>query len=79
MDVLLVRTNWSAISYNLMKTNVNLKIMPFGHVSIEIKGYEMEREAREKESPVYVVPKTTGPQSIEIENYLVPKTTGGLY
>ena len=64
-----------------IKINVNFRIIPFGHASIEIKGYEEEREAREKESPIYLEPKTTNPQLIEItfggENYVVPKTTGG--
>lgn len=64
-----------------IKINVNFRIMPFGHASIEVKGHEEEKEAREKESPVYLEPKTTNPQLIEItfggENYTVPKTTGG--
>ena len=64
------------------KINVNFKIIPFGHATIEIKGHEEEKELREKESPVYLEPKTTNPQLIEItfggENYTVPKTTGGL-
>jgi len=65
-----------------IKINVNFKIIPFGYVSIEIKGHEAEKEAEEKESPVYLEPKTTNPQLIEItfgrENYKVPRTTGGL-
>jgi hypothetical protein len=64
-----------------IKINVNFRIMPFGHASIEVKGHEEEKEAREKESLVYLEPKTTNPQLIEItfggENYTVPKTTGG--
>jgi len=65
-----------------IKINVNFKIIPFGHASIEIKGHEAEKETEEKESPVYFEPKTTNPQFIEItfggENYKIPRTTGGL-
>jgi hypothetical protein len=65
-----------------VKINVNFRIIPFGHASIEIKGHEEEKELREKELPVYLEPKTTNLQLIEItfdrENYTVPKTTGGL-
>ena len=62
-----------------IKINVNFKIIPFGYVSIEIKGHEAEKEAEEKESPVYLEPKTTNPQLIEInfDEYKVPETTGG--
>jgi len=60
---------------------INFRILPFGHVSIEVKGHEDKKEVREKESPVYFEPKTTNPQLIEItfggENYKIPKTTGG--
>lgn len=65
-----------------LKINVNFRIIPFGHISIEIKGHEVEEEVREKESPIYLEPKTTNPQAIEItfggENYSVPKTTCGI-
>jgi len=65
-----------------VKINVNFRIIPFGHASIEIKGHEEEKELREKELPVYLEPKTTNLQLIEITfdggNYTVPKTTGGL-
>jgi len=64
-----------------IRISVNFRIIPFGHASIEVKHNEEEREVREKESPVYLEPKTTNPQLIEItfggENYMVPKTTGG--
>lgn len=64
-----------------IKINVNFKIIPFGHASIEIRGREEEKEISEKEFPVYLEPKTTNPQLIEItfdgENYTIPKTTGG--
>lgn len=64
-----------------IKINVNFRIMPFGHTFSEVKGHEEEKEARKKESPVYLEPKTTNPELIEItfggENYTVPKTTGG--
>lgn len=65
-----------------IKININFRIIPFGHALIEVKGYGEEKEVREKESPVYIVPKTTSPELIEIifggENYITPKTTGGL-
>ncbi|MBU0568462.1 hypothetical protein KJ693_07270 [bacterium] len=64
-----------------VKININFRILPFGHAFLEAKGYEEEKEVREKESPVYIVPKTTNPELIKItfggENYAVPKTTGG--
>jgi hypothetical protein len=41
-----------------IKINVNFKIIQFGHASIEIKRHEAEKETEEKESPVYLVPKT---------------------
>jgi len=63
------------------KINVSLRIIPFGHADREMRGHEEEKEIREKEAPVYLEPKTTNPQLIEItfggENYVVPKTTGG--
>ena len=61
---------------------INVRIIQFGHASIEIKGHEEVKEVKEKEPPVYLEPKTTNPQVIEItfggENYIVPKTTGGI-
>jgi hypothetical protein len=64
-----------------IKVNVNFRILPFGYTSIELKGRGVETEIREKEFPVYIEPKATNPQLIEItfggENYGVPKTTGG--
>ena len=64
-----------------VKVNVNFKILPFGHTSIEVKGLEEEKEEREEEFPVYLEPKATNPQLIEItfggDNYGIPKTTGG--
>jgi hypothetical protein len=63
------------------KINVNFRILPFGHASIEAGGFEEKRGVQEKEVPLYLEPKTTNPQLIEItfagENYMVPKTTGG--
>jgi hypothetical protein len=60
---------------------INVRIIPFGHASIEVKVHEEVKEVREKEPPVYLEPKTTNPEVIEItfggENYSVPKTTGG--
>jgi hypothetical protein len=60
--------------------NISLKIMPFGHVSIESKGMGNIKE-EEKEFPIYTEPKTTCPQFVEFifgeKNYVVPKTTSG--
>lgn len=60
---------------------VNLKIIPFGQVFLEIKGYAKKVETEKKGFPVYQEPKTTNLQIIEItfggENYSVPKTTNG--
>lgn len=64
------------------KININLRIIPFGHASIEMRDHEEKKEVREKESPVYLEPKTTNPQMIEItfggRNYSVPQTTCGI-
>jgi len=64
-----------------IKINVNVRIIPFGHAEIQIKGHEEEKELGRREVPAYLEPKTTNPQLIEItfggENYLVPTTTGG--
>lgn len=65
-----------------MKINVNFRIIPFGHASIEIKGHGEEIEVIEKRPPIYLEPRTTNPELIEIifggENYIIPKTTGDL-
>ena len=56
---------------------INFKIIPFGHASIEVKYHVAEVE--EKEFPVYYVPETTNSRLIRItfDEYKVPKTTGG--
>ena len=63
--------------------NVSVRLLPFGYASIEVKEFGKEEEPRKKISPVYLEPKTTNPQLIEItfdgETYTVPKTTGGLF
>lgn len=64
---------------------VNLKILPFGHTSIEIKGQGREREEKtgEKEVALYLEPRTTNLQSAQIifdgNNYTIPTTTGSLF
>ncbi len=66
----------NTIPVSVMQIQINFKIIPFGHSSIEIKhGAEKDVE----EFPVYSVPRTTNPQLIEItfDEYKVPKTTGG--
>jgi hypothetical protein len=64
-----------------MKITVNVRIIPFGHAEIQIKGHEKEKERGREQVPTYSEPKTTNPQLIEItfgeENYIVPTTTGG--
>jgi len=61
---------------------INLRIIPFGHAIIEIRGREEIEEVREKEVPVYVKPERIIPQFIRIyigeENYTVLKNTEGL-
>jgi hypothetical protein len=64
-----------------IKINVNFKIIPFGYISIEIKNNEEYKKVQRTELPIYLEPKTTNPQLIEItfggENYKIPRTTGG--
>ena len=61
--------------------NANVKILPFGYAVIEVKDYEKPKAERGEKSPLYIQPRTTSPESIEIafngENYRVPKTTNG--
>lgn len=62
------------------KFNIEFKLLPFGHASIEIKKYQKEKQ-EEKILPVYTEPKTSNIEVIEINfekaDYIVPKTTGG--
>ena len=64
-----------------LKINVNLKIIPFGHASIEIRGRVDAKEKLEKKNPIYQQPTSTNPELIEITfgngNYMIPNTTGG--
>lgn len=66
-----------------VKINVNFRIVPFGHISIELKTPEPLKNREKKEFPVYTEPRTTNPEVIEIifggENYTTPKTTGGIF
>jgi len=63
--------------------NVSIRLLPFGYASIVVKEFGKEEETRKKISPVYIEPKTTNLQLIEInfegETYTVPKNTGGLF
>ena len=63
--------------------NINLKILPFGHISIETKSLGDRVDIKEKEEFFYTEPKTTNAQSVEItfdgSNYGVPKSTGGIF
>ena len=63
--------------------NINLKILPFGHVSIETKSLEDRIDIKEKKEFFYAEPKTIIPQLVEItfdgSNYGVPKSTGGIF
>ena len=68
------------VPVSVMQIQINFKIIPFGHASIEVKYHIAEKE--EEKFPVYYVPKTTNPQLIEINFdeykvpvYSVPKTT----
>lgn len=67
------------------KININLKILPFGHAQIVLKGFDkIEKYPKGlKQFPQYGEPKTTNQQSIEIifggEEFKVPKTTSGLF
>jgi len=65
-----------------IKINISFKILPFGHAIVEIKGQEEEKAQKEIQAPLYIEPKTTNPEYIEIifggQNYTVPKTTGGI-
>jgi len=65
------------VPVSVMQIQINFKIIPFGHASIEVKYHIAEKE--EEKFPVYYVPKTTNPQLIRInfDEYKVPKTTGG--
>jgi len=67
------------VPISVVQIQINFKIIPFGHASIEVKYHGAEKDVEEKEFPVYSVPKTTNPQLIRItfDEYKVPKTTGG--
>jgi hypothetical protein len=62
------------------RVNVNIKVLPFGQISIEIKGGEStEREAEQPlkgKSPFYIFK----PNIIVFppKEYRVPQTTGGI-
>lgn len=64
-----------------IKLNINFRILPFGHALIEIKDYKKEKEKRKEKIPLYIEPKTTSPEVIEITfggvDYIVPKVTHG--
>jgi hypothetical protein len=59
----------------------NLRIMPFGCASIELRTEERETGKEEKGFPVYSQPATTIPGLTEIafnrDDYMVPRTTDG--
>ncbi len=61
-----------------VKLNINFRILPFGHASVEIKD---RKGKRKKETPLYAEPKTSNLEWMEITfdgiDYIVPKTTGG--
>jgi len=61
--------------------NINLRILPFGRVVIEIKGTAQE-EKKEEEKTLYKKPEITNVEIYEITSsgryYTMPKTTGGL-
>jgi len=49
-----------------MNTNINIKILPFGSISMEIHGEKGGETPLEREQPVYVMPKTTSSQRTTI-------------
>ncbi len=65
-----------------MKVNIDLRILPFGQVSFQIKLISgIIREEEEKKPSFYAIPKTTSLGSFEIifaqkEGYKAPETTG---
>ena len=65
------------------KANLNIKILPFGHISIEMKGSESAKENKLDQSVIYGEPGTSYPPLVEIsfggEEYRTPKTTGGTF
>lgn len=66
-----------------ISVNLNLKIMPFGCASIELRAEEREAEKEKEGFPIYSPPMTTIPAIIEIafngDDYIVPKTTDGFF
>ena len=65
-----------------IKMNINVKLLPFGCIQIEMKGPEGVGENIVRHPVVYGEPGTTGQQIAEIpfnrEEYGVHKTTGGI-
>jgi len=68
-----------------MRTDIRVKMMPFGQVAVELNQLlpppECEAVPPEEEHAVYAVPLTSGPGYIQIQyeesnNYFVPLTTG---
>jgi len=61
------------------KFNINLKILPFAQVSVEIKNFVNEKRGKSGSPFVYSEIKTTNPDVIEITSdgtdYGIPKTT----
>jgi hypothetical protein len=61
--------------------NIDVRIVPFGCASIELKNAGQEIERSEREFPAYSQLRTTTPDLIEIafnaDDYTVPKTTNG--
>ena len=65
------------------KIKISIKMVPFGTIQYEIKGFEHPTEKEEIEMPRYIEPLTTHIEKVEIryeesETYSVPKTTVGI-
>jgi hypothetical protein len=64
-----------------MKVNIDLRILPFGQVSFQIKLISGIIREEERKPSFYAIPKTTSLGSFEIifaqkEGYKAPETTG---
>jgi hypothetical protein len=71
------------MSNQKLEMKIDLKILPFGSMQIEMKGGEKPTDVREKK-PIYGEPISTNRELIEIsfgggDEYVSPQTTGGLF
>ena len=46
---------------------MSIKVLPFGHISLELRGGEIKPEEKQKDKyPVYIIPKKINDLSFEI-------------